>query len=178
MKNYNWEGQFEDVKVSGNYQNLTHFAADKMIGYITKYMSDNEEMVNEAVDLMRYVEDQFVVWGKFPEWDPNKVYEPHHTPSCLEQYFCYVPIDSSTATILHAFTDMYQLRKDRLYLEKALALADTITRMQDPETGMIPTFFIGENCAEGRRNFWINCQLHTAFTLMELADLTEAENIQ
>ena len=178
MKNYNWEGQFEDVKVSGNYQNLTHFAANKMIAYITKYMSNDEAMVAEAVDLMRYVEDQFVIWGKFPEWDPNKVYEPHHTPSALEQYFCYVPIDSSTATILNAFADMYQLRGDRLYLEKALALADTITRMQDPETGMIPTFFIGENCAEGRRNFWINCQIHTAFTLMELAKLTEAEGIE
>ena len=63
-------------------------------------------------------------------------------------------------------------------MEKAMALADTITRMQDSETGMIPTFFIGENCAEGRRNFWINCQIHTAFTLMELADFTEAEGIQ
>ncbi len=178
LKNYNWEGQFEDVKVSGNYQNLTHFAANKMIGYISKYLSDDQEMVAEAVDLMRYVEDQFVVWGEFPKWDPNKVYEPHHTPSALEQYFCYVPIDSSTATIWNAFADMYQLKGDRLYLEKAMALADTVTRMQDPETGMIPTFFIGENCAEGRRNFWINCQIHTAFSLMRLADLTEAEGIQ
>ncbi len=178
LKNYSWEGQFEDVKVSGNYQNLTHFAANKMIGYIANYMSDNEEMKAEAIDMMRYVEDQFVVWGEFPLWDPNKPYEPHHTPSGLEQYFCYVPIDSSTATIWNAFLDMYRLCGDRLYLEKAMALADTVTRMQDPETGMIPTFFIGENCAEGRRNFWINCQIHTSFSLMRIAELTEKEGIQ
>lgn len=53
LKTYNWEGQFEDVKVSGNYQDLTHFVANKMIGYIFRYLSEDEEMIAEAVDLMR-----------------------------------------------------------------------------------------------------------------------------
>lgn len=178
LKSYNWEGQFEDVKVSGNYQNLTHFAANRMIGYISKYLADDENMVAEAVDMMRYVEDQFVLWGEFPHWDAEREYPPHFTPAGLEQYFCYLPIDSSTATIMTAFADMYLLRGDRLYLEKAMALGDTITRIQDKENGMIPTFLIGENCAEGRRNFWINCQIHTAFCLMKLAEITEAEGIE
>ena len=177
LKNYHWEGQFEDVKVSGNYRNLTHFAANKMIGYVAKFLSEDKNMVAEAADLMRYVEDQFVVWGKFPQWNPDKASLPHHTPAGLEQYFCYVPIDSSTATIFDAFVDSYLLHHDRLYLEKAMALADTITRIQDPESGIIPTFLIGENCAEGRRNFWINCMIHTAFCMLRLADVTEAEGI-
>lgn len=178
LKTYKWEGQFEDVKVSGNYQNLTHFAANKMIGYISQYLSDDEKMCAEATELMRFVEDQFVVWGEFPKWDPNKVYEPYHTPAGLEQYFCYVPIDSSTTTIMNAFIDMYLLKKDRLYLEKAMALGDTITRVQNTENGMVPTFLMGENCAEGYRNFWINCQIHTAFCMTRLAELTEAEGIE
>lgn len=178
LKTYNWEGQFEDVKVSGNYNNLTHFAADKTIEYISKNLSHDKNMVDEAVDLMRYVEDQFVVWGEFPNRynDPN--FKPHYTPAGLEQYYCYWPIDSSTATIMKTFTNMYLLTKDRLYLEKALTLGDTITRRQVEETGMIPTFWSGENCSEGHRNFWINCQIGTAFCMMQLAELTEAEGIE
>ena len=132
-------------------------------------------MVAEAVDLMRFVEDQFVVWGEYPHWNPNSNDMPWFSPAGLEQYYCYCPIDSSTATIMNAFINMYLLRKDRLYLEKAMALGDTITRMQDTQSGMIPTFFIGENCCEGRRNFWINCQIHTAFCMLRLAEITEQE---
>ncbi len=178
LKTYKWEGQFEDVKVSGNYLNLTHFAANKMIAYITNNLSDDKEMVAEAVDLMRYVEDQFVLWGEYPIWDPSAKMEPHHTPAGLEQYFCYVPIDSSTTTIMTGFTDMYRLTGERLYLEKALTLADTVTRRMDLETGQSPTFWIGENCAEGKRNYWINCQIHVAFSMMNMAELTEAEGIE
>lgn len=178
LKTYKWEGQFEDVKVSENYQNQTHFAADKMIGYISKYLSDDEAMVAEAVDLMRFVEDQFVVWGEYPRWDINVKFRPYFTPAGLEQYFCYLPIDSSTTTIMNAFVDMYLLRKDRLYLEKAMALGDAVTRVQNSENGMVPTFWIGEHCEEGYRNFWINCQIHTAFYMMRLADITEAEGIE
>lgn len=178
LKTYNWEGQFEDVKVSGNYQNLTHFAANKMIGYISKYLSDDENMVAEAMDLMRFIEDQFVVWGEYPIWNPSQKLGHRHTPAGLEQYFCYVPIDSSAATIMNGFIDMYLLKKDRLYLEKAMTLGDTVTRRQVEETGMIPTFWVGENCAEGHRNFWINCQIRTAFCMMRLADVTEAEGIE
>ena len=178
LKTYKWEGQFEDVKVSGNYRNQTHFAANKMINYITNNLSDDMEMVAEAVDLMRYVEDQFVLWGEYPRWDPNAKMEPHHTPAGLEQYFCYVPIDSSTTTIMLGFLDMYRLTGERLYLEKALTLADTVTRRLDLETGQSPTFWIGENCAEGKRNYWINCQIHVAFSMMQIAEFVEAEGIE
>ena len=73
---------------------------------------------------------------------------------------------------------MYYLKKDRLYLEKAMALGDVITRAQDKKTGMVPTFLIGENYAEGYRNFWINCHIYTATAMMRLADVTEAEGIE
>ena len=178
LKTYNWEGQFEDIQVSGSYQNLTHFTANHMIDYISQNLADDEKMVAEAVDLMRFVEDQFVVWGEFPNWNPNETPKINHTPAGLEQYFCYCPIDASGTTIMNAFLSMYLLRHDRLYLEKAMALGDMVTRMQDPKNGMIPTFWIGENCAEGRRNFWINCQIHTAFCMMRLAEITDAEGIQ
>ena len=177
LESFNWEGQFEDVNVSCNYTNLTHFTTDAMINYIASHLSHDKKMVATAKELMRYVEDQFVLWGEYPmwEWRPNK---PHHTPAGLEQYFCYDPICSSTSTIMDTFISMYRLTDDRLYLEKALTLADMITRMQVEKDGKIPTFWIGENCEYGHENFWINCQIGTAFLMMQLAEFTEAEGIE
>lgn len=149
-----------------------------MIGYITDNLANDGEMVAEAVDLMRFVEDQFVVWGEYPRWDPYTELKHHHTPAGLEQYFCYQPIDSSTATIMTGFLDTYRLTGKRLYLEKALTLADTVTRRIDFETGQIPTFWVGENYSEGRRDYWINCQIHTAFAMMHMADFVEREGIE
>ena len=177
LETYNWEGQFEDVKVSGNYQNLTHFTANHLIQYIAEALPEDEKMKAEAVDLMRFVEDQFVVWGEFAYWNLSGDGE-RHTPTGLEQYYCYVPIDASSAAIIRSFMKMYEITSERLYLEKAMALADMITRMQDKETGLIPTFFIGDNCAYGRFNFWINCMFYTASVLLELAELTEKEGIE
>ena len=65
-----------------------------------------------------------------------------------------------------------------MYLEKAMALGTTVTRMQNPESGQVPTFFIGEGCAYGYENFWINCLLYTASAMLYLADVTEAEGIE
>ena len=78
---------------------------------------------------------------------------------------------------MSAFANMYSLTKDRLYLEKAMALADAVTRKQDEKSGMIPTFWIGPNCEYGYENFWINCHLYSATAMMELAELTEKEGI-
>lgn len=180
LKEYKWEGQFEDIPVSLTaYDNLTHFLPDRLIAYIAKNHSKDEAMVSEAVDLMRFVEDQFVVWGEYPKW--NKAdwgAEPLHSPAGLEQYDCYVPIDSSTATIMTAFSDLYKLTGERLYLEKAMALADMITRVQNVETGCIPTFWMGENCEYGYKNFWINCLQVTAYQMMRLAELIEKERLE
>lgn len=178
LKEYKWEGQFEDIGVSLPYHNLTHFPPDDMIDYILKNLSDDEKMVNEAVDLMRFVEDQFVVWGEHPEWNKTWGPTPWHYPACLEQYNCYVPIDSSTTYIMTAFVNMYKLKGDRLYLEKAMTLADSITRVQNTETGCIPTFLMGENCAYGYENFWINCLLYSAEAMLNIAEVTENENIE
>ena len=178
MKEYKWEGQFEDIGVTLPYHNLTHFPSGDMIKYILNNFPGDEKMVSEATDLMRYIEDQFVVWGDHPEWNKSWGPQPWLYPAGLEQYNCYVPIDSSTAYIMNAFVNMYRLKGDRLYLEKAMALADMITRVQNSETGCIPTFWMGENCAYGYENFWINCLLYSANAMMAIAELTETENIE
>lgn len=176
LKNYLWEGQFEDVPISQPYANLTHFIPDSIIAYITENHSKDEKMTSEAVDLMRFIEDQFVVWGEHPKWNINwRQDEEWLYPAGLEQYYCYCPIDSSTAAIMHSFVNMYKLKGDRLYLEKAMTLADMITRIQNPETGLIPTFWMGEKGTYGYENFWINCMIYTANMMINIAEVTEKE---
>ncbi|MBO7157921.1 MAG: hypothetical protein J6W31_04895 [Clostridia bacterium] len=168
LEQYNWEGQFEDIALSGNYANLTHLTADSMIGYITENLSNDPDMLAEAEELMRYVEDQFVVWGKHAPWLPHLSEESHY-PAGLEQYAWYVPIDGSTVAIMRAFLDLYAVKRDPLLLEKALTLGDAITRMQNPETGVIPTHWMQKDCTYNLTNFWINCHTGSAFQMLHLA---------
>ena len=178
LKEYKWEGQFEDVPVSLPYENLTHFHADYLISYIAENYANDEKMVTVAVDLMRFIEDQFMVWGEHPEWNQTLGDGPWHYPAGTEQYYCYCPIDASGAAIMTAFVDMYKLKGDRLYLEKAMSIADMMTRVQNSETGGIPTFWIGKDCCYGFENFWINCLLYSADAMMNIAEFLETKGIE
>lgn len=173
LDKYNWEGQFEDSTLSGNYSNLTHLEADKLIKYIAQNMADDPKMIAEAEDLMRFVEDQFVVWGEFATWNPHyKEGESYwYSPAGLEQYHWYVPIDASTSRIMDAFLDVYTINKNPLLLEKACALGDSITRMQNSESGIIPTHWMKKDCMTNIENFWFNCQIATGFYMMRLAEI-------
>lgn len=161
LAKFNWEGQFEDSKMSTNYSNLTHFISDSLIEDIADNHSDDEKQVEIAKELMRYVEDQFVVW-KFPESDEDKA--TWYAPCGLEQYECYVPIDSSTAAIFRAFTNLHKITKEPLYLKKAHVLATSIVMNQDKETGYIPTFW------HGFPVYWVNCQIASANRMFDFAD--------
>jgi len=172
LKNYEWEGQFEDSAFSANYSNLTHYGAGALLRYYATYYSDDEEKIQRAEDLMRFVEDQFVVWKKGSPWNKHG-YDPSLwlTPAGLEQYNWHVPIDASTADIINSFLCMYKAGRGELYLAKAMALADAITRAQQP-SGMIPTHWMNQSHLEGE-NFWINCMLSSARAMAELADFLE-----
>ena len=145
-----------------------------MIEYIIENMSDNPEMIEEAEEIMRFVEDQFVVWEDFAPWNPCKdEKEKWYSPAVLEQYAWYVPIDGSTGLVASAFMKLYSVTGNKLYYEKSCALADSITRMQNPETGVIPTHWMTTDCNTVLKNFWINCHIGTAFSMMTLANETE-----
>ncbi len=176
LNTFHWEGQFEDSPISVQYSNMTHFTADALICDIAKNHSESEAEIAIAEELMRYVEDQFVVWSH-----PMK-YTAHgngtsiwHTPCGLEQYQFYVPIDSSTAVIMNAFKEMHRLTKKPLYLEKAKTLADSITRVQNAENGQISTHWFTEGHKIKDDNLWINCMFGTANQLFALADYLDEQ---
>ena len=179
LETYNWEGQFEDSAFSVLYSNLSHHPAEKMLRYIIENKSDDPMMMVEAEDLMRFVEDQFVVWGNFAPWNYHK--NPKQggdisqwfSPAGLEQYHWHMPIDASTAGVIGALLDLYSIKKDPLLLEKARTLGNMITRMQNPENGLIPTHWMRKTCIEDGGNLWINCMLFTAAEMMYLAEVCE-----
>jgi len=127
---------------------------------------------------MRFAEDQFVIWKRPYPWahasnDGGTPYDTSiwHTPCALEQYGWYVPIDSSASAIAMGFFSLYQAGCGELYLAKALALADQLTRVQH-ENGQIPTHWMNTENAE--QNFWFNCMFHSCRTLETLAEYQHA----
>lgn len=157
--------------MSAHYSNMTHFGADDLICYISTHQKDDPEAIAQAEDLMRFVEDQFLVWNRHAPrtrsaWLNDRA--EWHAPAGMEQYNWYVPIDTSTAGIMNAFLHLYRATGNPLLLAKAKALADSITRMQNPETGMIPTHWMSEQHRNGH-DFWINCHIGTAIWMSEMA---------
>lgn len=164
---FNWEGQFEDTGTSSNYHNLTQYGPVGLAIHYAKYYRNNKEKIEKAKELMRFAEDQFVIWNRPPKW--NTVAEKDqkwHTPCGLEQYYCYVPIDSSASHIIFGFLALYEAGCGDIYLAKAKALADQITIVQE-EDGKIPTFWMEDSWTKD--SFWINCMFYSCSALQSIS---------
>ena len=179
LPTYNWEGQFEDSPLSTNYMNLTHFGAASLAEYLAEYHSDDPKKLETAKELMRFCEDQFVIWNRPYPWahatpDGSKPYDTSlwHTPCALEQYGWYVPIDSSTCGVLMGFLALYKAGCGEIYLAKARALADQVTVMQH-ENGQIPTHWMRTEDAE--KNFWFNCMFYSCHALEVMSEYENYE---
>ena len=114
----------------------------------------------EACEMVDWCEDQFVVWS-----DPihNMDWKNWKTPTALEQYDYYTPIDASMGDMVGAFAAAYKATGNGLYLEKSKALADNITRHQRTD-GTIPTYFDSRKGSD-----WVNCMVYVADRLEFLA---------
>jgi hypothetical protein len=112
--------------------------------------------VAEGCELVDWCEDQFVVWS-----DPihNMDWKHWKTPTALEQYDYYTPIDASMADMVRGFSIAFKATGDPLYRAKALALAHCIVRHQRDD-GTIPTYFDSR-----RGSDWANCMIYVATVL-------------
>ncbi len=180
MDSYDWEGQFEDSPTSSHYSNLSHYPADSMIYYIVENQKDDPAAIAEAEELARFIEDQFVIWHNFAPRNRKDSQvgcvedkSVWHSPAGMEQYNWHVPIDSSTAHIMGAFLRLYKVNGNPVLLAKACTLADSITQMQNPETGVIPTHWVEADASQTGGWFWLNCCIEVANWMLEIADATE-----
>ena len=159
VKTWNWDGQFEDMDPMPPYKNL-----QKGCAVDTALRLFAQGRIAEGCELVDWCEDQFVVWS-----DPihNMDWKHWKTPTALEQYDYYTPIDASMGDMIGAFAAAYKATGNSLYLEKAKALADNITRNQRAD-GTIPTYFDSRKGSD-----WVNCMIYVADRLEALADVME-----
>ena len=168
LKSFDMTGQFEDGTVLGlePYENLTNCTAAPYASYLLNKKKTSRKELRDAVDLIRFSEDQFVHWDTQVKRYGVKV---NHTPCVVEQYKYRMPVDHSACNLANAWLSLYEETGDQLAYAKAKAMIDNITIMQDANTGMIPTFW---------RNFfkgtdWINCTLLSIQTLLRMDALQQ-----
>ena len=168
LADWNWDGQFEDVQPRPPYANPTkHNAIDAMLEILRRFPGDPDRIA-QCRRILRFCEKRFVCWEKpanHPKWD---------TPSVLEQYSCFIPIDASAAKMIRAYLALWRATGEPELLAKARALGDTITRVQTPE-GRIPTFWTHDGLGEPLYD-WLNCMESSAAALFELDDAIAASS--
>jgi maltose/maltodextrin transport system substrate-binding protein len=126
--------------------------------------------MQDAIDMIRLCEDQFVCWNYLPNIYGVRTY---FTPCVLEQYKYRTPIDHSASNMIEAWMHLYRHSGDKLHLMKAKALADNITIMQDISSGMLPTLW----CVRGGTN-WLNCSHRAIDILLQIDKLLAEEGIK
>ena len=164
LSSFDMTGQFEDCDVRGlkPYENLTNCTAAPYAAFLLNKEQTTPEELQDAIDLVRLSEDQFVYWDSSYERYGIPV---NHTPCVVEQYKYRMPVDHSACNVANAWLSLYLETGDKLAYAKAKALIDNITIMQNANTGKIPTFW---------RNFqysgsdWLNCTLLSVQTLLRM----------
>lgn len=178
MRDWNWEGQFEDVEPSAKYRNLTkHPVCDTAI-FLLETDGKNSEVRAFARKAAEFAEDQFVCWqvpcddkgaGPRPGGKWGTDYRGWRCPSALEQYECYVPIDASAVKLVKTYLALWRELGDPLDLAKAKALADSLVNVQF-DNGRIPTFWMTDELAEPRSD-WLNCMIASALLLDDFSQV-------
>jgi maltose/maltodextrin transport system substrate-binding protein len=178
VSTYNWEGQFEDVEPSSPHQNLSGNQVCSMALYLLDHCEDNPQYLLIAEELLRFVEDQFVIWEKpFPTRDKDAMGQKAHskdwvTPCVLEQYGYYVPIDFSAAGMIAACSKAYEVTGKKLYLAKACELADAMIVAQDAKTGLYRTYWWKKD-GPWEEGYWLNCAAYDIKVMLDFAQIID-----
>jgi hypothetical protein len=164
---HRWEAQWDDVEPCPDYMNLEWYDAGLFILYLLRHATPVNDYLGIAKDLFHFIEDQFVFWEN--GYDASFI-----TPGVQEQYVCYVTIDWHASHYIRLCQAMHEFTGEAIYLQKARAMADTLTVIQHPD-GYYPTW-MRQNPVKGRGtlgeipyiNVWQNCMSYTAETLIRL----------
>ena len=174
VETFDMTGQFEDVNVKGlqPYQNLTNCTAAPYASYLLDKEYITEKNLNDAIDLIRLSEDQFVHWA-YPDLT-EEGFPKKNAPCVHEQYHYEMPVDASACNVANAWLDYYEVTGDLLSLAKAKAMADHMTIQQNANNGQLPTTWEWRDSRRDRnRTFWVNCSFSSVNLLMRMASLQE-----
>ncbi|WP_294080753.1 hypothetical protein [Proteiniphilum sp. UBA5384] len=171
LKTYNWSGQFEDVAPVEPYKNLSKDEASAFAIYLFQNIHQKKEFRSVADDLLRFCEDQFIIWEK-PM--PQKQYnvEEWITPCVLEQYACYEPINASVANMMEAYLTGYKATKNEVYKAKMIELANAVTVAQHANTGRYPTYWQLNERQKKESGYidWLNCTSYCVKVMLQISD--------
>jgi len=167
LADWNWDGQFEDIKPEKPYLNPTKHNAIETMMYLLRRFPGDKARLATCRKILEFCEKRFVVWkapANHPHWP---------APSVLEQYSCFTPIDSSVSKMIRGYLAMYRAEGRTEDCEKAKALGNMLTRVQKP-SGRIPTFwegvYTGDSGLSDERYDWLNCMASSAWALTELSE--------
>ena len=172
LRDWNWEGQFEDVEPSGKYENLTkHPACSLAIRIVNRWPKDAKRLA-QARELLRFAEDQFVVWER-PQGDDatsqlavfGKDWDVK--PAVVEQYYYREAVDASADKLINTYLALYRASGNPLDLAKARTLGDSVVRVQRPD-GRIPTIWSLGN-VDNLQSDWMNCMAASVQALIALS---------
>jgi hypothetical protein len=160
-----WQQQWDDVPLKEPYANLEFYDTVFFGLFLLRHATAENGYQQVAVELYRYIEDQFVLWE-------NSYNAGFIAPSVKEQYVCYVPIDWHAAHFIRFSMALHQATGQAVYLEKARAMADTLTAVQHPE-GYYPTWMRRKGAGVDYGDIWPNCTSYTAEMLIKLGRYVE-----
>lgn len=171
LRDWNWEGQFEDVLPSGKYENLTKHPACSLAQTLVARWPKDPRRIAQARELLRYAEDQFVVWSrpKGEDADSLLALRGHGwdvEPAVIEQYYYREAVDASAAKMINTYLALYRATGNPLDLAKARTLGDSLVRIQK-KNGRIQTIW----SEDGRdlQSDWLNCMAESVEALVNLS---------
>ncbi len=173
VKTFNWQGQFEDVYARPPYKNLSREQACNMAVYLFK----NKKDFKLADELLRFAEDQFIIWEKPVPKTVGKSNKPGYnstnwiTPVVLEQYVYWMPVGRSAGVMVDTYWQAYAATKKEIYLAKAKAIANTFTLVQKEFNGNYPSYF-----TKYPMDHWLNSTVYPAKVLMDLENNLKKNN--
>jgi len=175
MKTFNWQSQFEDGQPNQPYQSLAHAQACEWATYLLTHPDDYPNSLSMALELIRFAEDQFVIWEKQPlDITLNDQLEPLSskywvTPCVAEQHQYWMPVNFSASLMVQCYLEAYEVTGNKLYRAKAEDVANALLVVQEMHNGEYPTYLLRPTSTgefERAQNIWINCGVYTARSVL------------
>jgi hypothetical protein len=164
----NWQAGYEDVGEARPYYNLTQWEPAILAAYLCRNKDRNPGYVPQAKKLLRFVEDQFVLFG--PESQSHPL--PLKGPLVFEQYICWWPMEVHAGYYLLANLELHKATGEPIYLDKAKATGNAICAQQYPD-GAISNWGSrwlenGKPKGDNSGHNWYNCNAIAAYSLYRL----------
>lgn len=182
VQTFDWLAQFEDVNSArfAPYERLSREQACDLAIYLFEHYPDDPRQEALAEDLIRFAEDQFVIWEQADDLavirgrtlrppadsataEPGWYSKSWLTPTVHEQYGFWMPTARGAGIMIDTYWAAFEATGKDVYLAKAVSFANNLTRVQQRHDGDYPTMF-----TPYPMQFWINNALYPARVMARL----------